>query len=167
MSSPTEFHAETRGEITLRYFWEFDDTSRNPWEDDEIMAGCVKRSDDPPEPWERILSEETRGYHRENLLFDGRHFIEKAINDGCSREQAAAQLDHCFDRCKSWLNDEWHYVGVTVRAFDEDNEDITPDDVCDSVWGIENDDEPWMIEIGNDIAAEIMASLRPEMKEAA
>lgn len=163
-----KFHEEERDGITLRYFYTYDDSSGDPWEEDEQIKGCVKRTDDPPEPWERILSSEMCGYRRENLIFDGRQYVEIAIKEGgCSKAQAAEQLEQAFDRCRKWCNNEWHYVGVTVRAYDEDDEDITPRDVIDSIWHIENDDIAYMHEVGNEIADEIMATLPPKLKAAA
>lgn len=57
----------------------------------------------------------------------------------------AAKRD--YERLKAWCDDKWHYVGVIVTDSDGNRE---------SLWGLESDNESYLLELANELLAQIM-----------
>lgn len=54
-------------------------------------------------------------------------------------EIAVAAVERDFEILRGWANDEWHYVGVCVKIFDSEDEEVWDG----SVWGVEDNTGYW------------------------
>ena len=45
-----------------------------------------------------------------------------------------AAVEHDFQYLKDWCDEKWHYIGVIVTLFNEDDEEQD----SDSIWGVED-----------------------------
>lgn len=72
------------------------------------------------------------------------------------RQQAARAARADFECLRGWCNDEWRYVGVVVTLL---NPDGTESDIQDSMWGIENFDDTFVMEQAHGLADEIAGGL--------
>lgn len=69
-------------------------------------------------------------------------------------EIVAASVRADFEFLRGWCNGEWRYVGVCVRALDDDGETIgEPFD--NAIWGIESWDAAYIREVAIELAREI------------
>ena len=133
------------GRHTFNVYVSPDDSGDAPWDNDCIYDGVVSAwSRDSKRPYQRILSED-RGSKR---YFDVRRYIAVAVSQGCTRKQAAEQLEKSFAHLRAWCNDQWHYVGVIVERVDADGEDLE----SDSLWGIESDDKDYILATAAEMA---------------
>lgn len=149
----------TIGERTFRVRLEYDDCSDAPWENDCIYEGVVSEWERRSKrTYERILCED-RGSRR---FFNVREFIATAIKQGCTRKQAAEQMEPCFERLRLWCNDQWHYVGVIVELLDDDGD---PTGEGESIWGIEDDCAEHINETAQELAEGIVYRLDKENSE--
>jgi len=160
-----EFYSFTLNGYAFKAFWEYDDTGRAPWEDDCTLEGVVSKWEHRNKrPSERILCTDGRS----RRFFDVRRYVQIARRDGCTGQQAAEQAERAFQHLRAWCDDEWHYVGVIVRAYTAEGRKIkTPPAVMDSLWRIEDADQDYMQEVAREIAGEIAYALNQERQEAA
>ena len=69
-------------------------------------------------------------------------------------EIIAASVRADFEFLRGWCNGEWQYVGVCVRALDDDGEAIgEPFD--HALWGIESSNADYIREVAIELASEI------------
>ena len=169
MRASHDFEIETFsvGRRKFRAYGDYDQGRRAPWEEDHFYRGPTV-TDWGPEPDEmpptaRVLCRDRRSVR----LFYGCQFIENALNDGCDKKQAAEQLEACFQRCKDWCDDKWHYIGVTVYMLDARGNDIDPPpEAMNSLGGIESDDDDCIKEVSRELAEEIVCALKRKRKVA-
>lgn len=87
------------------------------------------------------------------------------LKDGRAQRQAqavaAARAEYDFFR--SWLRENWSYVGVIVELLDDDGAVIG----SDSLWGIESNSDDYLLETANDMAAQLIDSSNVRFARAA
>lgn len=93
---------------------------------------------------------------------DGWGLSEPALAELCETlgrqatrgEVVAAAVRADFEFLRGWCNDEWHYVGVCVRATDADGTAIgEPFD--HALWGVESFNADYIQEVAAELASEI------------
>jgi hypothetical protein len=77
------------------------------------------------------------------------------------KEIVAAAVDQDFEYLRRWCNDEWSYVGVVVKFCDEDGDELE----CESLWGVESDDNAYLETVAHELADEICARLDDAMAQ--
>lgn len=125
------------GKHTFHVFVSPDDSGETPWGNDCVFDGVVSAS---PRNWtrrdkaphERIIYQ---GRQHDAWLFDVKRYIAVAVSQGCTRKQAAEQLEASFKRLQAWCQDEWSYVVLEVRRVDADGEELE----ADYLGGMESD----------------------------
>ena len=139
-------HAGHTFEIELVH----DESADAPWENDCIFEGVVSDwTRAKKAPYQRVLHEDRGSRH----YFDVRQYIKVAVGHGCTRKQAAEQLEQSFEYLRRWCNDQWHYVGVVVHLLDEEGERT---DLNDALWGIESDQRGYITTTARDLADDIL-----------
>lgn len=112
------------GKHTFHVYVSPDDSGEAPWDNDCIFDGVVSDwTRDSKRPHQRVLCED-RGSKR---YFDVKQYIAVAVSHGCTRKQAAEQLEASFKRLQAWCNDQWSYVVLEVRRVDADGEALESD----------------------------------------
>lgn len=112
------------GKHTFHVFVSPDDWGDTPWDSDFIYDGVVSYADGTAKrPHQRILGE----YRGSKRYFDVKRYIAVAVSHGCTRKQAAEQLESSFKRLQAWCNDQWSYVVLEVRRVDADGEELEAD----------------------------------------
>lgn len=141
----------------------YDDSAELPWDNDcqldnVVSDWCYCRYGRPTKaPYERIINSDRGAY----LAFDTRRYMAIAKEHGCTRQQAHEQCLAAFERCRRFVDDQWHYIGVIVECLDEEGEVIGED----SIWGIESDCKEYISETIRDLIEDIGYSLDREHKE--
>lgn len=115
----------------------------------------------PKRPGERPLNSPRRG--ESFYFYDWQAAIQTALKDGwghpggseaarglSSGQIAAAAVQADFEYLRSWLADEWHYVGVCV-SHEASGEHV-------SLWGIESTDTAYHETVARELAGDIIAS---------
>ena len=82
-----------------------------------------------------------------------KHLAVKLGHKPTRKEIVREAVERDFRYCRSWCNDEWHWVVVTVEAVDFY--------VCDSIGGIESNDDDYIDEVARDLADTIHNRLNP------
>ena len=146
-----------------------DGDSCAPWGDSDghgIVSEWETRSKLPGE-W--ILSE----YGNDRRFYDAQETMKKARAEswGLSEpalaklceslgrpatrgEIVAAAVRADFEFLRGWCNGDWHYVGVCVRALDDDGEAIG-EPFNNALWGVESGDTAYIREVAAELASEI------------
>lgn len=146
-----------------------DDDRGAPWENSDchgILSDWETRSKLPGE-W--VLCEDRRArrfYDAQETMKKARAekwgLSEPALAKLCESlgrpatrgEILAAAVRADFEFLRGWCNDEWHYVGVCVRATDADGTAIGAP--CgNALWGIESGDAACILEVAIELASGI------------
>ena len=69
-------------------------------------------------------------------------------------EILAAAVRADFEFLRGWCDGEWHYVGVCVRALDDDGETIG-DAFDNALWGVESFNADYIQEVAAELASEV------------
>lgn len=69
-------------------------------------------------------------------------------------EIVAAAVRADFEFLRGWSNGEWQYVGVCVRATDDDG-DAIGDTFDNALWGVESGNADYILEVAIGLAREI------------
>ena len=72
-----------------------------------------------------------------------------------ARAYAAGAAMADYNRLRAWCRDDWQYVGVTVTAVSDDDEEA--ESMGASLWGIESDCAAYLWEVAEELAAETLA----------
>lgn len=72
-------------------------------------------------------------------------------------QQAVCAVEQDFARMRAWCNDAWEWIGVIVKLYDADGEEVA----SETIWGIESDGEYW-----KEVAAEIVNRLADGVAQA-
>lgn len=106
--------------------------------------------------------------------FDGKEHISTDVNRAVSavyeehratmtaRQYAAGAAMADFNRLRAWCNDEWFYVGVTVRRADAC--ECSGD--SESLWGIESDAGEYIRQVAEELAEELAEQLAEQRADA-
>lgn len=127
-----------------------DEDSDPPWRNDCIFDGVVSDwTQSGKAPHHRVLCEDRGNY----LYFDVKQYIKVALSHGCTRKQAAEQLEGSFDYLRRWCNDQWNYIGVVVHLLDEGGKRTEGNE---SLWGIASDQSEDIKETAQELAEQLL-----------
>lgn len=130
----------------------------------------------PKSPGERILCWD-HGYYR---IYDFAGTMKIAKRDGwglgpeeiealhaklgrppTKGEITAESVERDFNHLRRWCDNQWHWIGVIVKLFDADGEEID----SDSIWGIEDDTDYWQ-EVASELVENLLEKHNEEQAEA-
>lgn len=160
-----------RGGLRFRAHIEQDDSGDAPWErsDGHGPVRCVSAHHRRPDkrPGERVLHD-SRGTC---WLYDWQAACAMARRDGWNAEpyDAPGRIERAvkadFDFLRSWLQNDWCYVGVCVVLLNADGDPLTGR--CDNaLWGIESCCHDYIEKIANELADQILAPRRAAWRSA-
>lgn len=142
-----------------------DDSSDTPWQRGDAYAepetvrgrnyaGYVAKS-----PGEIVLYKGDRnGY---SYLYNVAKAVRQLRKDGVSGEDAVKYVNAEVERFRSWLNNDWHYIGIVVRLAGS----CSKCGASESLWGIESDCEEYIKEVARELAAELPGTVLPSKLE--
>ncbi len=153
-----------RGGYRFRVNYPHDEDHEAPWDDGD-GRGIVRELPygENKKPGERIM----QTHNRDKWAFDWAGTIKKAKEEGwgvdpalvtkygwTNAQMAEAATKAEFDLFRSWLKDEWHYVGIVITHLPEEDSDTllpgyVPLDYGHAVWGFQNNDEYLTTETDN------------------
>lgn len=142
-----------KGSITF----EFDEFSDAPW-DYSDYHGPIRKSnnahnayDSDKMPGERPLNRADRNEYQ--FYYDWQKAMQTAVKDwGCkSKASATKVVQSDFDYLRGWVNDDWHYVVVTVEYEGETD--------CLGMVETFND---YHLECGKEMLADLIARVEKE-----
>lgn len=122
--------------------FEHDACAGTPWENSDGHGPVSEWTCRGKRPGELVLNSERYS----KRYYDFAEAVRIAKRDGWDTEpyntdqritraqQAARAAMADYEYLRSWCNDEWHYVGVTVTLLDEDGEETS---ISDSLWSVE------------------------------
>lgn len=141
------------------------DTDRGePWNENDgegIVSEWTRRS---KAPGERVIASDHGSYRYYDMQATMKRAIEEGwdaepYKTGTRKQQAARAVEVNFKKLRAWCNDEWHYVGVTVRPFCPECGEPHREDYRFALWGIESDDGEYLTEVANELIDECLATL--------
>ncbi|QGZ64366.1 hypothetical protein [Paraburkholderia acidisoli] len=97
---------------------------------------------------------------------DGRHRLEEQCRPWkpLTRGEITAESVHLdYEHLRRWCNDQWYWVGLVVELLDDEVEPV--DDVCDSLWGMESEDDDYLRETAHGMAEGLAQGLLQEAGE--
>lgn len=132
-------------DLTFVVKFDYDADMGKPWENSDchgVVTDWVSRD---KLPGELVLN----SGHSGKRFYDYAESCKIALRDGwdafpyndgteTKRQQAAKAALSDYEYLRSWCNDEWQYMGVTVILLDDEGNET---DVQDSLWGVENKDD--------------------------
>ena len=140
-----------------------------PWDNSDCHGIVSEWETRSKRPGEWVLSEDRRA----RRFYDAQETMKKARADSwglsdpalsklCESlgrratrgEILAAAVQADFEFLRSWCNGEWQYVGVCVRALDDDGEAIG-DSFDNVLWGVESFNADYIREVAIELAREI------------
>jgi len=132
----------------------YDSDRGAPWDENDCHGSVHVRRGDRSEkrPGEIIICTDYPFY----WVYDFQSAVKKArevwgIKSGPDAVKAVtADMRHL----KGYLDNEWHYCGVSVQILDSEGEPIG-EEFDHAVWGVESNGECWR-EIAGEIAGEIL-----------
>ncbi len=154
--------------VRLQAKIEQDDSSDSPWDHEDGHGPVESFHGEPPAGWYVLKSDRWGGW-----AYDTGAAIVQAAREGwgCQRPEqirlkpgktvpTRAQLRYQAvkedrQRMSDWLNDEWRYAGIWVRAVDEDGKELT----STSLWGIESDAGDYWQEVAHELSTEVVGQL--------
>ncbi len=177
-----------RGGHRFRINYPQDTDHEAPWEDGDgrgIVSDITSRD---KRPGERVLFKD---HHHNKRYFDWAGTIAKAKEEGWGLgEKKLAALEAKlgkpptrgqiietavqseFDHFRTWLNDDWYYVGIVVTLLSQDGEgrysdteEYTPNDYGHAVWGFESNDPDLYMETDSMIDAYVEELAKAKIKE--
>ena len=154
------------------HFYHDSDMGR-PWENADGHGPVRKlRSRDDKRPGERIMASGER--HSYVWAYDVQASINLAKKDGwglsdkaraelvaslkrepTKGEIVAAAVASDFEFLNGWVNDEWHYMGVTVSPVNKRGEVDDSDEFAHALWGVKSTGDYWR-EVAAELANEII-----------
>ncbi len=131
--------------IRIEYFYD-DEYRPKPWAEYDGNVNIYEKSTRYGKPEKRpseMIFYAGRGH--DAWAYDIREAHKKALEEGwctgcdwaqgLTRKQIAARaVAENVEMWRSWLNDEWHYVGVTCTVLDAEGEETDDSESC---WGFE------------------------------
>ena len=136
-----------------------DESGRRPWEDysiyDDVVSNWVTRD---KKPHERILTT----VEKSKRFFNVKKYLNLAKSHGCTKKQAADQLETSFKHLQDWCNDHWHYIGVCVTLLDDEGDRTN---TTESLWGVEDSDQAYIEKIARELAVGIAQVVDKEALE--
>ena len=172
---PDHFNSETitvqNRTFEVRFYYDGD--QERPWEHSDCH-GPVRQLHNRADklPGERIMSSGER--HSYVWAYDVQAATKLAKKDGwCLSDKCRAELvarlkreptkgeivaaavASDFDFLNGWVNDEWHYMGVSVLPVDKHGDVDDDDEYTHALWGIESDSDYWR-EVAAEQANEII-----------
>jgi hypothetical protein len=126
---------------TAKYTMSHDESAQAPWEECDTL-GAVEwvRDAGIKSPGQKVLFKEGRG--RGGLLYDYQGAIKKARADGLSGSKAVEVVNNEFEWLRSYLNNDWHYVVLSVEIKDSDGHALHED----HIGYVQSDDESFFKE---------------------
>lgn len=134
-----------------------DEFGDSPWENDDGVGVVSEWTRRAKRPGEMTLARDREKFR----YYDFAATMRRAVAEGWSaaphdqgtrRQRAARAVIAEFQRLRAWCNDEWHYVGVSVRMVNADGEEFGE---AESLWHIESD----ATDYHRDVASELADSL--------
>lgn len=159
---------------------DYDQDMRAPWEEYDGIGIVSEWTNRDKYPGERVLSTERYGYSKR--YYDFQATMKKAKQEGWGlspedKEKLAKRLGRTptkgdivaeavekdFEYCRSWANNEWHWVFVGVAQVDEDGNKIGD---TEYLGGLNSDDHEHIEMTAHELADNISYRLDKEAKEA-
>ena len=155
----------------VRFYHDYD--SGCPWENSDCHGPVRQlRSREDKRPGERIITSGERNSYvwaydvqaaTTLAKVDGWGLSDKARAELVARlkreptkgELVAATVASDFEFLNDWVNDRWHYMGVTVSPVDKHGNVDDSDEFAHALWGIESTGNYWR-EVAEDWANEII-----------
>lgn len=150
-----------------------DSDQGRPWENSD-GHGPVRelRSRDDKRPGERIMtSGESNSYmwaydiqaattlaKKEGWGLSDKPYAElvaRLKREPTTGELVAAAVASDFEFLNGWVNDDWHYMGITVSPVDKHGNTDDSDEFVHALWGIESTGDYWR-EVAAEQANEII-----------
>ena len=162
------FDFDHAGKTFLAEIYPDDDTGA-PWENSDCHGLVSEWETRSKLPGEWVLGEDRRArrfYDVQETMKKARAekwgLSEPALAKLCESlgrpatrgEIVAAAVRADFEFLRGWCNGEWRYVGVCVRALDDDGEAIG-DSFDNVLWGVESFNDDYIREVAIELAREI------------
>lgn len=129
-----------------------------PWDNEDGRGDVSDWTTRDKLPGEMVLCRD----HNSKRLYDFQGACAKALKEGwrasadinrtdlTPRQLAANAAMADFERLRAWCNDQWHYIGISVKSADDDS-----DDFGESLWGIESDAGDYLETVMRELADQI------------
>lgn len=162
MHTPYEKQTHTRDGRTFVARFYHDEGHGAPW-DEECGHGPVREVSRPwyekphKKPGERFLNRDPGDSRRTLYAYNWQEACRLArtdwgftkCSDAADAVQRAVQAD--FDRLRGWLEDDWHYCGISVTPKGEE------ENFSYAVWGIESDCAEYHTEVIDELIEQALA----------
>jgi hypothetical protein len=144
-----------------------------PWVEHDghgiIRSTCSHYGRPEKKPGEVIIASD-RGHY---WLYNIEATTQKAQAEGWSianpapgmtrRQIVAAAVARDMAHCAGFLNDNWHWCGITVTLLDSDGEKT---EAADSLWGMASDDADYLEGEARNMAEGLTEGLRMQWRQA-
>ena len=134
------------------------DDSGTPWDNCTPYATPQQSSRDYSGNVKKAAGEivlHTGGRNEYSYVYPFAEAVRQLRKEGVSGQDAVKNVNAEVERFRSWLNDEWHYVGVVVRLAGS----CSKCGKSESLWGIESDCEDYIREVANELAQELTGTV--------
>ena len=131
-----------------------DDNSGTPWGDSDCHGVISKHEHSRREYDDDWLLYSDRGSYR---YYERDASLEKAIKMwGVAPDKAMASIKADYEVLRRWYNDDWWYVGVIVKLFDDENKELAEE----SCWDRQSDDILYLCSDARSWAADMILEER-------
>ena len=140
-----------------------DDSGDAPWDNDCMFGGVSKWTTRNKRPGERTLCEDRGSRRFYDFAGQVAHYRREGGWGGPEFEgmtpgqKAAASAERSFKVLRAWVQDEWWYVGVSLKV---SRNGVTLAKHAASLWGIEcnypDSDNSYLTEVANELLSEAL-----------